>query len=107
MRRFSSLALLGTLALLGAGAACADDNKAPSPVPPPAVQTPGSDEAKSGSSEAPGSLSDKLSNSGGVIRPPAGIDPEMKQHTPPTGTQSMPVVPPPGTPGGDQTVKPK
>ena len=53
------------------------------------------------------SLSDRLSKSGGVIRPPADPDPQMKQPTPPTGPNSMPVLPPPGTPGGDPTVKPK
>ena len=53
------------------------------------------------------SLTDRLSKSGGVIRPPADPDPAMKQPTPPTGPNSMPVVPPPGTPGGDPTVKPK
>jgi hypothetical protein len=101
------VSLLAWLALGAGGAAwAAEGNKVPSPPPPPSA-VPESDAGKSGTSEPPGSLSDKLSNSGGVIRPPAGIDPEMKQHTPPTGPQSMPVIPPPGTPGGDTTVKPK
>jgi hypothetical protein len=51
------------------------------------------------------SLSDKLARSGGVICPPEHVDPEMKQPTPPTGP--MPVIPPPGTPGGDQSIQPK
>jgi hypothetical protein len=55
---------------------------------------------------ASGSTSSELSHSGGVITPPAGIDPQMKQTPPPSG-DSMPVVPPPGTPGGNPSIKPK
>ena len=50
-------------------------------------------------------LSDKLDRQGGVIRPPGGIDPNMTQSPPAVG--KTPVIPPPGTPGGDQGVKPK
>ena len=53
-----------------------------------------------------GTLSSDLNRSGGVIKPPAGIDPEIKQTPPPTGA-TMPVIPPPGTPGGNPAVKPK
>ena len=52
-----------------------------------------------------GGLSDKLARSGGVICPPQHVDPEITQPTPPTG--SMPVIPPPGSPGGDQSIQPK
>lgn len=52
-----------------------------------------------------GSLSDKLARSGGVICPPQHLDPEIRQPTPPGG--SMPVIPPPGSPGGDPSVQPK
>jgi hypothetical protein len=41
-----------------------------------------------------------------VLCPPAGVDPEM--HAPAPSTDgSMPVIPPPGSPGGDPTVRPK
>ena len=50
-------------------------------------------------------LSDHLAQSGGVICPPAAVDPDIKLPTPETGR--MPVIPPPGTPGGDQSIKPK
>jgi hypothetical protein len=50
-------------------------------------------------------LSDKLARSKGVICPPAGIDRDM-QVTPPGGGH-LKVIPPPGTPGGDQNVQPK
>ena len=49
-------------------------------------------------------LSEKLAASNGVICPPP-IDPAMKQPTPPGG--SMPVIPPPGSPGGDPNIQPK
>ena len=55
---------------------------------------------------ASGSSSSDLSRSGGVIAPPADVDPEMKQTPPPSGGR-MPIIKPPGTPGGDQSVKPK
>ena len=50
-------------------------------------------------------LSDKLARSGGVLCPPAGIDPEIRAPTPEGG--NMPVIPPPGSPGGDPTIRPK
>jgi hypothetical protein len=52
-----------------------------------------------------GNLSDKLAKSNGVICPPEHADSEIKAPTPPGG--SMPVIPPPGSPGGDQSVQPK
>ena len=55
---------------------------------------------------ASGSSSSELSRSGGVIAAPVGVDPQMKQTPPPSG-DSMPVVPPPGTPGGNPAIKPK
>jgi len=50
-------------------------------------------------------LGDKLAKSNGVLCPPAGVDPEMRAPTPDTG--NTPVIPPPGSPGGDQNVRPK
>jgi hypothetical protein len=52
-----------------------------------------------------GNLSEKLARSDGVICPPDQVDPEIKAPTPPGGP--MPVVPPPGSPGGDPSVRPK
>ena len=49
-------------------------------------------------------LSDKLARTDGVLCPP-NVDPEIKAPTPPGG--SMPVIPPPGSPGGNQNVQPK
>src|SRR6267378_101394 len=50
-------------------------------------------------------LGDKLARSDGVLCPPAGVDPEIRAPTPETG--NTPVIPPPGSPGGDPTVRPK
>jgi len=51
-------------------------------------------------------LSERLDRSGGVIHPPANVDPEIQVKPPATGDK-MPIVPAPGAPGGDQSVKPK
>ena len=50
-------------------------------------------------------LSEKLAQSGGVICPPNELDPSIKAPTPEGGR--MPVIPPPGSPGGDPNVQPK
>jgi hypothetical protein len=51
------------------------------------------------------SLSDQLAQSKGVICPPAGVDPEIRQAPPEGG--AMKVIPPPGSPGGNPSVQPK
>ncbi|MGA7803863.1 hypothetical protein [Bradyrhizobium sp.] len=56
-----------------------------------------------GQSNAP--LGDKLAKSNGVLCPPSGVDPEMRAPTPDTG--NTPVIPPPGSPGGNPNVQPK
>jgi hypothetical protein len=50
------------------------------------------------------SLSERLEQTDGVICPP-DIDPDIKAPTPQAGR--TPVIPPPGSPGGDPTVRPK
>ncbi|TCT02914.1 hypothetical protein [Aquabacter spiritensis] len=55
---------------------------------------------------APGeTLSDQLERHEGVIPPARNLDPELSHPAPATGT--MPVIPPPGSPGGDPTIQPK
>jgi hypothetical protein len=63
------------------------------------------DEGISGSSGD--SLSHQLNRSGGIIHPPADVDPGLTRSAPDIGPHSMPVIPPPGTPGGNPDVKPK
>jgi hypothetical protein len=50
-------------------------------------------------------LGDKLARSDGVLCPPSGVDPEIRAPTPDTG--NTPVIPPPGSPGGDPSLRPK
>ena len=50
-------------------------------------------------------LGDKLARSDGVLCPPAGVDPEM--HAPAPDVGNTPVIPPPGSPGGDPSIRPK
>ena len=50
-------------------------------------------------------LGDKLAKSDGVLCPPAGVDPQMRAPTPETG--NTPVIPPPGSPGGNPKIRPK
>jgi hypothetical protein len=57
-----------------------------------------------GAPNSSGTLSDKLSQSNGVICPP-NVDQGMKAPTPNTG--KMPVTPPLGSPGGKPDVQPK
>ena len=49
-------------------------------------------------------LSDTLAGTDGVLCPPH-IDPEIRAPTPPGGT--LRVLPPPGSPGGDPSLRPK
>lgn len=53
------------------------------------------------------SLSDKLDESGGVIKPAPGVDPEIVQPAPVPHPNSTPVIPPAGMPGGPPGPEPK
>ena len=50
-------------------------------------------------------LADKLAKSNGVLCPPPGVDPEIRAPRPDAG--NTPVIPPPGSPGGNPNVQPK
>ena len=54
-----------------------------------------------------GSLSDKLERTDGVIKPPTGIDSGITTPAPVPNPGTTPVIPPPGSPGGNPTVQPK
>jgi hypothetical protein len=51
-------------------------------------------------------LGDKLARSNGVLCPPSGVDPQMRAPTP-DNSGKMPVIPPPGSPGGNPNLQPK
>jgi hypothetical protein len=74
---------------------------------PPAQSTcpPGSGGPRSNETTGSRPLSDRLADSKGVICPPAGVDPGIT--APPVGGGRVPVIPPPGTPGGDPNIQPK
>jgi len=84
----------------------------PQPAPPQVTQTP---VAPPSASQPPpeqiaprnGNLSDQLSAQKGTLDPPA-VDPGINAKLPPSRAQgNMPVIPPPGSPGGNQAVVPK
>jgi hypothetical protein len=72
---------------------------------PVCAQTPGAAQKPCSEPGDPSkTLSEKLDQGGGVICAP-NVDPGIKVPAPDTG--KMPVIPPPGSPGGDPNVQPK
>jgi hypothetical protein len=73
----------------------------------PTQSTPQGNIAPQGTTTGQGSepLGDKLARSDGVLCPPDGVDPQMHAPTPDGG--NTPVIPPPGSPGGDPSIRPK
>jgi hypothetical protein len=97
------------LALLFAGSAAASAQDKPPAVDPNACAPnerlqPGERAPQAPPGTIGQSLSEKLDRTEGVLCPP-NVDPEMKVPTPETG--KTPVIPPPGSPGGDPNVRPK
>lgn len=73
----------------------------------PSIKPPGTNDPDKTSPSTTGSgqnPSDKLARGDGVLCPPS-VDPEI--ITPPPGGGKTPVIPPPGSPGGDLNVQPK
>ena len=112
MSRHAAIVL--SVALL-AGAAHAQDRPQVAPQErPPAVDPkacapgdrlqPGAPNPSAPAATSGESLSDKLARTDGVICPP-NVDPDIRMPTPDAG--NTPVIPPPGSPGGDPTVRPK
>jgi hypothetical protein len=106
MRMLSVIAAAG--AIFAAATVGFAQSQAPAPPASAPLQAP---ECQRGTLPTPGestgsvTLSDQLSQSKGVICPPAGIDPGIA--APPVGGGRTPVIPPPGTPGGDPSIVPK
>jgi hypothetical protein len=95
-------------AALMASIEAAAQSRAPPPGTPQSEST-GPQDSRStglvGRSNEP--LSDKLDRSGGVIRPPDDIAPEMAVRPPDPDPGTTRVIPPPGAPGGDPRIEPK
>ncbi len=64
-------------------------------------------EAPSNTANGNGTLSEKLGRTNGVIRPQQDIDPGIAKTAPVPNPDSTPVIPPPGSPGGNPQVQPK
>ncbi|MBN8872893.1 MAG: hypothetical protein J0H67_08675 [Rhodospirillales bacterium] len=94
------------LYLRGAAAQSAQTRPPVPATPPPSAQpgpttTPPEQVAPGGR----GTLSDQLSKGQGTLTPPK-VDPDIARK-PPATTGNMPVIPPPGTAGGNSSVVPK
>jgi hypothetical protein len=98
MKKF--IATLAAASMLAASAAPSIAQSTP-PASEPKPQTDPSPQMAPGAN-----LSERLERSDGVIRPPADVDPEFHKTAPDTNT-GMPVIPPPGSPGGRQDLDPK
>ncbi len=108
------LALLGCMALSSAANA-QNPQVAPPQETHPQVAPPGSSqpppEQVAPPARIPGAqneqnLSDKLSRQQGTLHPPA-VDPGIHVPAPSQAQGTMPVIPPPGSPGGNPNVVPK
>jgi hypothetical protein len=77
----------------------------PNATPPEKIEPPADARESSGGSGT--DLSDRLSRSGGTLKPPTNVDPGMTAAPPDPGPRSMRVIPPPGAPGGNPSVEPK
>ncbi|MGM5025164.1 MULTISPECIES: hypothetical protein [unclassified Tardiphaga] len=112
-------------ALIVAGSSAAFAQAPPTPATPPAQTAPPAAERTSANCAAiqttpEGTIApsgtttgqspeprDKLAKSDGVLCPPSNVDPAMRARTPNSDSSNTPVIPPPGSPGGDQSVRPK
>ncbi len=82
-------------------AAATQDTQIPQPTPAPMPCEP-----PAGGPKAPSNSNAPGCQSNGVIKPPHTGDRSVLPP-PDKGTASTPVIPPPGTPGGDPNVKPQ
>jgi hypothetical protein len=105
--RLEKLAIAFAAVALSVPAALAQPTPAPLPNErrdcPPDVANPVA--PRNDETNGSANLSKELSQSNGVICPPAGVDPGLA--VPPVGGGRTPVIPPPGTPGGNPNVIPK
>ena len=102
----SAFVLLCGLPLGTALAGPASTPDAVEKVIPQGQDPPGADEQEPSDSQG-GNLSEQLDRNKGVITPPATGDSEIYTEAPNPNPGTTPVIPPPGTPGGDQSVEPK
>jgi hypothetical protein len=101
-------ALSLTALLLAAAPALAQNPQSTSPQNPTVPVAPPNAPAPPPEKIAPahGNLSDRLARHDGTITPP-DVDPGMTVKPPPNSVGKTPVIPPPGSPGGNKSVVPK
>jgi len=104
MRTKSALAVIAP-ALIFAAAAIVSSPRSMAQQPPAPDSTPAPQTKPGDKPNEP--LSKKLDKHDGVLKPPPGVDPEMHKQPPATTGDKMPIIVPPGEPGGDQSVQPK
>lgn len=102
-----AFALLGAALLYAAGVSRAHSQAAAPAAPSLQAPRPEASEPKPALPSTGENLSERLDRSGGVIRPPAGVDPEIRVPPKEPNAGTMPVIPPPGSPGGNPSVQPK
>jgi len=100
----------GALILTAASAQVQAQNPQPAapdnptvPVAPPNSASPPPERV---APSAGGTLSNQLSRQRGTVSPP-NVDPGMAIQPSPSQRGTMPVIPPPGSPGGNSSVVPK
>ena len=74
---------------------------------PQGQDPPGADEPNQAPSASGENLSEQLDRNKGVITPPPTGDADIYTDAPNPNPGTTPVIPPPGSPGGDQSIQPK
>ena len=113
MQGAGMIAALGLAARMAAPPLLAQMPPEPAPPPgmpnvadPPAQVTPRRiQKAKTTDPEKP--LSEHLKENEGVLEPPQDMDFKIQRPAPVPEPNTTPVLPPPGSPGGDQSIQPK
>jgi hypothetical protein len=112
-RRAVAGALIGVALLAPPDLANAQTPPSGKPATPPEIMEPPNESTTpppdpgAGDSQPKEPLSKQLDQGDGVLEPPRGIDPEIKKPVPDDFKGKMPVIPPPGSPGGNPNVEPK
>ena len=102
---------LAALMLISPASAQTPPEPAPPPgmpnmADPPAESTPAPD-ATGETGEPDKSLSEELKEKEGVLEPPRDMDSKIERPAPVPDPNTTPVLPPPGSPGGDQSIQPR
>jgi hypothetical protein len=112
---FRSIPMLLVLAVAAVPLAAMAQNPQPAPpgvqapVAPPNAASPPPEKVAPGALDKQAdnqNLSDRSSRQRGTLHP-GNVDPGISIAPPARGQGTMPVIPPPGTPGGNQNVVPK